>query len=83
MNIIISYIIEQVYIKERNDVLKCLENLTKKFQIIVNTNYNYLNKEDELKNKAIFINQYFILLENYLKGENKFTLTNKEEINSI
>ena len=79
-NIIISYIIEQVYIKERNDVLKCLENFTKKFQIIVNTNYNYLNNEDELKNKALFINQYFILLENYLKGENKFSLTNKDEI---
>ena len=80
LNIIISNIIEQIYIKERNDVLKCLENFTKKFQIIVNTNYNYLNKEDELKNKAIFINQYFILLENYLKGENRFALTNKDEI---
>ena len=80
LNVIISYIIEQVYIKERNDVLKCLENFTKKFQIIVNTNYNYVNKEDELKNKAIFINQYFILIENYLKGENKFALTNKDEI---
>jgi len=80
LNIIISYIIEQVYIKERNDVLNCLENFTKKFQIIVNTNYNEFNKDDEMKNKAIFINQYFILLENYLKGENKFTLTNKDEI---
>ena len=83
LNIIISNIIEQIYIKERNDVLKCLENFTKKFQIIVNTNYNYLNKEDELKNKALFINQYFILLENYLKGENKFALTNKDEINQF
>lgn len=83
LNIIISNIIEQIYIKERNDVLKCLENFTKKFQIIVNTNYNYLNKEDELKNKALFINQYFILLENYLKGENRFALTNKDEINQF
>ena len=80
LNIIISYIIEQVYIKERNDVLNCLENFTKKFQIIVNTNYNYINKEDKLKNKALFINQYFILLENYLKGENKFSFSNKDEI---
>ena len=80
LNIVISCIIEQIFIKERQDILNCLQSFTKKFEIIVNTNYNYVDKEEEIKNKALFINQYFILLGNYLKGVNKFDILNKSEI---
>ena len=83
LNIVISCIIEQIHINEQKDVLDCLQSFTIKFENIVNTNYNYLNKEDEMKNKALFINQYFILLANYLKGENRFNALNEIEINQF
>ena len=80
LNTLVSDIIELVHIEERKCVLNCLENFTKKFIIISNTNYNYINKDDELKNKILFISQYFILVRHYLKGENKFNTNDKNEI---
>ena len=81
LNIVISEIIENIPIKERQDVINCLENFTKKFQIIVNTNYIILNKEDKSRKKtSFFINQYFLIINNYLKGINKFDILNKSEI---
>lgn len=81
LNIIVSGIIEQIRIKERQDVINAIDNFTKKFKIIVNT--NYVDEEDELKNKASFINQYFIIINNYLKGANKFDIKNENEIMQI
>jgi len=81
LNIVISEIIESIPIKERQDVINCLEHFTKKFQIIVNTNYAVLNKEDKSRKKTtLFINQYFLIINNYLKGVNKFDILNKSEI---
>ena len=80
LNLIVSGIIEQIHISERQDVINCIDNFTKKFKIIANTNYNYLNEDDELNNKAIFITQYFTIINNYLKGANKFDITNQNEI---
>lgn len=81
LNIVISEIIENIRIKERQDVINCLEHFTKKFQIIVNTNYTFLNKDDKSRKKtSIFINQYFLIINNYLQGVNKFDISNKSEI---
>ena len=81
LNVVISEVIENIPIKERQDVINCLENFTKKFQIIVNTNYTFLNKEDKSRKKtALFINQYFQIINNYLIGINKFDILNKSEI---
>ena len=81
LNIVISEIIENIQIKERQDVINCLENFTKKFQIIVNTIYTNLNKEEKYRKKvSLFINQYFLIINNYLKGVNKLDILNKSEI---
>ena len=77
--IVISSIIENIHINDRQDIINCLNNFTKKFVTIVSTNYNNLEQE-ELKDKAAFITQYFIILKNYLRGENKFDISNKNEI---
>ena len=80
LNIVISNIIGKIHINERQDIIKCLENYTAKLKIIVNTNYKYLNKEDELRNKTLFISQYFNIIQNYLKGENKLGILNQNEL---
>ena len=80
LNIVISCIIENIYIKDRQDIINCLQIFTKKFIIIVNTNYNCVKNEDDLKNKEIFISEYFNIIKNYLKGLNKFEISNKNEI---
>ena len=79
LNIVISDIIKKIHINERQDIIKCLEIYTEKFKIIANTNIKYLNKEDELKNKTLFISQYFSIINNYLSGENKFDILNQNE----
>ena len=83
LNELVSAIIEFIYIKDRKNLLNCLENFTQKFIIISNTNYNYLNKEDELKNKILFISQYFTLIRYYLRGENKFNEKDQNEISQF
>ena len=83
LNTVVSSIIEQIHINDRQDIINCLDNFTKKFMIIVNTDYNYLNEEDELKNKGLFITQYFIIIKNYLRAENKFDILNQNEINQF
>ena len=80
LNIVISNIIQKIHINERQDIIKCIEIYTEKLKIIANTNIKYLNKEDELKNKTLFISQYFIIINNYLSGENKFDILNQNEI---
>ena len=80
LNIIISKIIEKIYIKDRQDILDSLEKFTKKFLIIVNTNYNNGSDDEEIKNKGVFVSQYFDIIKYYLKGANKFDISNKNEI---
>lgn len=80
LNIVVASIIEQIHIDERQDILKCIDNYTKKFISIVNTNYNYINSDDEINNKGLFINQYFMIIKNYLRAENKFDNLNQNEI---
>lgn len=80
LNIVISCIIENIHIKDRQDIINCLQIFTKKFITVVNTNYKCLNNEDELKTKEIFISQYFILIRNYLRGKNKLALSKQNEI---
>ena len=80
LNLIISKIIEKIYINDRQDILNSLEKFTKKFLIIVNTNYNNGKDNEEIKNKGIYISQYFDIIKNYLKGVNKFDISNKNEI---
>ena len=69
---VISSIIRDIEIKEREDIYTCLKILTNKFTSLINDNNNIFNEnENELRNKSIFINQYFTCVKNFLLGENK------------
>ena len=72
MTIIIN-IIKDIKINERQDVFNCLNIFT---NIFINTVNNKLF-ENDCDNRVIFINKYFNLINNFLKGENKL---NKNEI---
>ena len=80
INNIISNIIEKMYINDRQDILNSLEKFTKKFIVIVNTNYNTGYDYEEIQNKGIYISQYFNIINFYLKGVNKFNISNQNEI---
>ena len=68
--VVISNILNDIKINERNDIYNCLQIFTNKFIEKINDINN------DTKSISLFINQYFILLNNFLKGENKFNKNN-------
>lgn len=70
---IISSVINDIKIQERQDIYNCLNIFTNIFISTIN-NKLYENDSDT---GAIFINRYFTLIKNFLTGENKL---NQNEI---
>ena len=69
---VISSIIQDIQINEREDIYTCLKILSNKFMSVINDNNNTFNeKENNSRNKSIFINQYFTCVKNFLLGVNK------------
>ena len=69
---VISNIINDIKINERQDIYNCLKSFT---DIFVETT-NVISDPIMSKSNALFINQYFSLIKYFLTGENK--LTNSE-----
>ena len=69
---LIDYVLEKIKPKDRKDVFICLNNITQKF---IN---DYKNREDN--SNEIFILEYFKIITDFLKGENKLNRNDKQEI---
>ena len=70
---VLSNIINDIKIDEREDIFTCLKIFTNKFISIINNNIDAENNlsDKEIKNKKMFINQYFTIVKNILSNENK------------
>ena len=74
---IIDYVLEYIKPKDRQDIFICLKNITEKF---IEDYKKSIDKEDSM---SPFIIEYFKIIGDFLKGENKPNKNNKKEIELI
>ena len=72
---VISCIINEIKINERQDIFNCLKIFTDIFIKTIKDMSNDLIP----RNSALFINQYFTLIKHFLTGENKLNNNEKSE----
>ena len=74
---IIDYILKYIKPKDRKDIFICLENITQKF---IDDYKKNIDKEESM---TPFIVEYFKIISDFFKGENKPNKNNKNEIELI
>ena len=74
---IIDYVLEYIKPKDRQDIFICLKNITEKFI------EDYKKNIDKEESMTPFIVEYFKIISDFLKGENKPNKNNKKEIDLI
>ena len=74
---IIDYVLEYIKPKDRQDIFICLRNITQKF---IEDYKKNIDKEEPMTS---FIVEYFKIICDFLKGENKPNKNNKKEIELI
>ena len=80
---VLSSIISDIKINEREDIYTCLKILTNKFMPIINNNSKENIYEKQSKNNTMFINQYFTIVKNFLSDENKIKPNEIKKFNDI
>ena len=80
---VLSRIISDIKIDQREDIYTCLKILTNKFISIINNNPEENSFEKETKNKIMFINQYFAIIKNFLSNENNIKPSEIKIFNDI
>lgn len=69
---LIDYILEKIKPNDRQDIFICLENITQKFV------KDFKNIEEQ--SNSTFIMEYFKIITDFLKGENKLNKNDQKEI---